>query len=385
MSINQAIVSFNGGELSPEIDARTDIEKYPAGCRRLENMIPVKYGGAKKRPGLEYVYDGTTAPNGRTTTTVRMIPFIYSKTVAYVIEVGDRYMRFYFGGEILEDEDSNEVWIATPYDEASIFQLDFEQIADVMRITDNNNKIHTLSRTGVYTFELAEIDFRKGPFLTRNDLLDPTNPSDTTLSCSVTTVGSVGILTATNDIFLEGHEGALFKLVHPRANTIIALSGAGTSSSINVKGTFSFVTHGKWTGIVYLQRSENLSDWENFRTYKSNSDRNIQLAHEEESDNVRYRIVSTAATSECDLTVDDSTQEGIVKILAVLNAFEASVEVYSEIASTAATRRWAEGAWSASRGYPSTVTFFEDRAVYGGASRQLTDDEFGANTYPLLR
>jgi hypothetical protein len=382
---NEALLSFNSGELSPKIDSRTDVEKYRAGCRTLENLIPTKYGGAEKRPGLRFIYDATTAPNSETTTTTRLIPFVYSKSVAYVIEVGAYYMRFFYGSSILEDAGSNEVWIASPYAESHIFELKFTQIADVMWIVHPQYAPRKLSRTDIYTFELAEIDFRKGPFLLRNDLIDPVNPSDTTLSCNVKKAGSVGILTSSNDIFLSGHVGALFKLIHPRATTIVEQSGAGTSSAINVKGTLSFVTHGTWTGTVYLQRSENLADWENFRTYKSTDDRNIQLSHVEEEDNVRYRIYTDAADITAEISVEDSTQEGIVKILNIINGYQASVEVYANLASTSTTRRWAEGAWSASRGYPGTVTFFEDRCVYGGASIQLSDDEFSASTYPILR
>jgi hypothetical protein len=385
MSINEAILSFNAGELSPKIDTRVDVEKYRSGCRRLENMIPTKYGGAERRPGLKFIQDATTSPNTQTTTKIRMIPFVYSKTVAYVIEVGAKYMRFYYGSAILEDADTNVVWIDTPYLETHIFELKFKQIADVMWICHPNYAPRKLSRTGVYTFELTEIDFRKGPFLLRNDLIDPVNPSNTTMSCNVTAAGSIGILTASNNIFLSGHIGALFKLIHPRTTTLVEQSGAGTSDAINVKGTFSFVTHGTWTGTVYLQRSDNLSDWENFRTYKGSADRNVQLSHTEEEDNIRYRINTDAAGVSADISLEDSTQEGIVKILNIINGYQASVEVYADLAATSTTRRWAEGAWSASRGYPGTVTFFEDRCVYGGASIQLSDNEFSASTYPILR
>jgi hypothetical protein len=302
-----------------------------------------------------------------------------------MIEIGDKYMRFYYADAILEDEDTDVVWINTPYLEADIFQLKFRQVADVMWITHPNYAPRKLSRTGVYTFELNEIDFRKGPFLIRNDLIDPVNPSDTTLSCNVTNVGAVGVLTASNDIFLSGHVGALFKIIHPRATTIIEQSGSGTSDVLNVKGTFSFITHGTWTGTVYLQRSDNLADWENFRTYKASGDRNVQLSHTEEEDNIRYRINTDAAAVSAELSVEDSRQEGIVKVLSVISGFQVSVEVYAALASTDTTRRWAEGAWSESRGYPGTVAFFEDRCCYGGASRQLSDAEFSASTYPVLR
>ena len=62
---NIAVIHFNSGEVSPEIDARKDIEKYTGGCRRLENMIPDVYGTAIKRPGTSKIAisngDGTYA------------------------------------------------------------------------------------------------------------------------------------------------------------------------------------------------------------------------------------------------------------------------------------------------------------------------------------
>lgn len=54
---NIPIISFNAGELSPKIDARADIEKYPSGCRTLENMIPTIYGDAERRPGTEFIHE----------------------------------------------------------------------------------------------------------------------------------------------------------------------------------------------------------------------------------------------------------------------------------------------------------------------------------------
>jgi len=54
-------VTFSGGEFSPKIDTRTDTEKYASGCRRLENMIPRKYGSVEKRPGTEMIVVGNGA------------------------------------------------------------------------------------------------------------------------------------------------------------------------------------------------------------------------------------------------------------------------------------------------------------------------------------
>ena len=53
-----AIVNFNAGEITPDVDAREDIEKYTGGCRKCENMIPDVFGNATKRPGTEFITIG---------------------------------------------------------------------------------------------------------------------------------------------------------------------------------------------------------------------------------------------------------------------------------------------------------------------------------------
>ncbi len=52
---NVAIVQLNAGELSPLIDARSDLEKFGSGCRRCENLIPRIYGPLERRPGTFFI------------------------------------------------------------------------------------------------------------------------------------------------------------------------------------------------------------------------------------------------------------------------------------------------------------------------------------------
>ncbi len=53
--INIPIVNLNGGVFTPLIDARSDIEKYRSGCRKLENFIPRIYGSIERRPGTRFI------------------------------------------------------------------------------------------------------------------------------------------------------------------------------------------------------------------------------------------------------------------------------------------------------------------------------------------
>ena len=410
---NLPILKFNAGELSDQIDARNDVEKYEAGCRHLENMIPRIYGSAERRPGTEFIYDAKNTPLSIANTVVIQIPFIFSTSIAYTVELGNRYARFYYNGDVLgdweyvyyEDEslfyegayvknyeydwyDDGDVWITTPYLAADLVQLQIKQRADVMWIVHPSYPPSKLSRTGVETFILQEIDFRKGPFLVRNDLIDPANPSTTTLTASTTTVGSSGMLTASVNIFQREHAGTLFMLIHSRATTSVKQVGVGTTSTLLIKGDYSFSTQGRWKGTVKLQRNENDAGWEDHKTYYAAvvGARNIQLASTESENNVEYRIKNVdAADCTAELTINNVLRKGIVKTNAYISPSKMSMTVYSVIESTDATKRWHEGAWSGVRGYPGSVTFFNNRCVYAGASRALSDEEFDATEYPSLR
>ena len=52
---NRAILNLNGGEYTPKIDARSDVEKFASGLRKCENMIPTIFGGVTRRPGTEFI------------------------------------------------------------------------------------------------------------------------------------------------------------------------------------------------------------------------------------------------------------------------------------------------------------------------------------------
>lgn len=53
--INIPIINLNGGEYSPLVDVRADVEKYSSGCRKLDNFIPRIHGAIERRPGTRFV------------------------------------------------------------------------------------------------------------------------------------------------------------------------------------------------------------------------------------------------------------------------------------------------------------------------------------------
>ena len=102
--VDKIIQSFNGGELSPLMDSRIDQQKYLAGCRTLENFIPLIYGGAERRPGLKYI-----ASQKASGSKGRVVGFEHSVSDTYMLLFEDLVIRFFkdgaqvLGGEGTED------------------------------------------------------------------------------------------------------------------------------------------------------------------------------------------------------------------------------------------------------------------------------------------
>ena len=184
-------------------------------------------------------------------------------------------------------------------------------------------------------------------------------------------------LVSSSAVFDPSHAtspGALFQLTQPRLVFKTGDDAVATgvmSAPIDVKGSFSWNVHGEWTGTIELQRNESSEGWETYRTFVTANDLHLNDTYTEESDNVQYRLnvtTWTSGTCHAEITVNESTQSGICRVIGYTSSTQVTAEIITDFASTEATKRWNEGAWSAYRGYPAAFTFFEERAVYGGTT-----------------
>lgn len=88
--------SFTGGVISPELVARTDLEKVRVGAKTLENMLVEAHGALKMRPGTRFMIPCIDQANP-----VRLIPFEFSEQVTYVLEFGEATVRAHSAGGTL--------------------------------------------------------------------------------------------------------------------------------------------------------------------------------------------------------------------------------------------------------------------------------------------
>lgn len=92
--------SFSGGEISPSLYARADLQRYATSLRTCRNTLIRKYGGSANRPGMQFVCQ-TQNPDDR----IKLIEFIFNDEQAYILEFGDEYVRFIQNGEYIYDGD----------------------------------------------------------------------------------------------------------------------------------------------------------------------------------------------------------------------------------------------------------------------------------------
>jgi len=183
-------------------------------------------------------------------------------------------------------------------------------------------------------------------------------------------------LTASSSTFQGGHVDALFKLTHKRAK--VTTKGTATATgvigeAIDVKGSWTFVTTGIHDSIIEIQRLADGTNWETFREYTSvitdgGGSTNNQKTDIEEEDGVQFRMNVTGYTSgsiTATFTVNNSTQDSIFKVTAFSSTTSVTATALVVPPENGTTVRWYEGSWSDVRGWPTTIAFFEERAVYG--------------------
>tara|TARA_B110000858_G_scaffold20209_1_gene20245 strand:+ start:1245 stop:4022 length:2778 start_codon:yes stop_codon:yes gene_type:complete len=154
-----ALNSFVSGEFSAKLDGRTDFEKYPSGCKTLENMLVHPQGAAARRVGTQFISEVKTS-----SAKTRLIPFEFSTTQTYVLEFGNTYIRMFKDkGQITEgDVTVTAITKANPgvvtANSHGYANGDFVILSSVVGMTEVNGKTFKVSNKATNTFELENVD-----------------------------------------------------------------------------------------------------------------------------------------------------------------------------------------------------------------------------------
>ncbi len=265
--------------------------------------------------------------------------------------------------------------------EETLDNVRYAQSGDTIFITIGRTyKPIKIERRGTRSWSVVNYETTAGPFL-------PANTAPITITPSATT-GNAITLTASQGIFREEHVGAMWKLdssgqlvtralgVTDAATEPIRISGVGAVRNADLTIT------GTWSGNVLLEKSlTEPGRWVTLATYGTN----IALVDQNDSiDNavIYYRFKKESGgsgTATCSIRTKYGSTTGVVEITGYTSPTVVTARVIQTLGSLDPTEDWSEGAWSALRGYPSSVAFFQGRLWWAGKDKvwgSVVDDYY---------
>ncbi len=343
-----ALTSFTAGELSAKMDGRTDFEKYQSGCKTLENMLVHPQGMASRRVGTQFISEIKTSANK-----TRLIPFEFSTTQTYMLEFGNQYIRFFKDkGQILEgDKTISAITKANPgvvtATSHGYSDGDFVVISSVAGMTEVNGKTFKVSNKTTNTFELEDID--------GNDV----NTS------SYSTYTSGGTANKIYQITTSYTTAQLFELKFAQSADVLYITHPSHEVS-----KLSRTGHTSWTlSEVDFAETGPYMDANTTAT-------TITPASSGTGTGVNFTASSTTGVNGGDgwQTTDVGRilkfNSGEAKITARTNTTVVVCTITKAFANTDATASWQLGSWSDTTGFPSCVSFFQQRLVFAGTTEE---------------
>lgn len=339
--------SFNAGEVSPLLAARTDIAKYKNALKTSINGIPLVQGGWTRRPGAPFVGECKNHSEQ-----CYLYSFEFSVTQAYMLVFGPSYIRFIRNNALitLTGQSITGITKANPavltYSGSDTYANgDRVAISGVVGMTQVNNREFAVANvdTGANTFELSGVN-----------------------STAYDTYTSGGTVAEIYEIASPYIEADLFELKFTQSADVLyithpsyaprKLTRTGHTSwtlseidfldgpYLNTNTTATTLTLGGTTGSVSVTASAatGINGGSGFLT----TDVGRLIRWKDPANNWTWLEI----TARTNATLVTATIRG------------------PDASATTATVNWRMGVWSDTTGYPAAVTFFEDRLFFGGST-----------------
>ena len=340
---NRVYTNFSAGEISPKLVARSDIEKYFQGCKTLENYIVLPGGGTESRPGTHYVAPVKTEANK-----TRCIPFIFSNSQAYVLELGNLYARVYANNGRVESPPGTPVEFVTPFATADLFNVKFTQNADTVYLFLQGTRTQKITRTSGTSWSITAVEFLNGPYITPQNS-DTTITLQSSLSAKQTVIkpsavannGSGAIRVTSN-----GHGYATNDYVYIKE--VGGVPNANGAWQITVIDANNFDLNGSTFAGSYTSGG---------KIVKLSVITSVGFTFTTNHVNTSFRIKASSAW-------------GDVYTRKYISATQMAAEITTALDGVGATSNWMEGLWSGAQGWPSCGTFHEQRLVCGGSTQK---------------
>lgn len=342
--------SFSGGEWSPLLKGRQDLEKYKSALATCLNAVPLAQGPWTRRPGTEFIIE--SGGGFVSSATSRLFRFEYSTTQSYIMEA------------------SNGTW--WPYTENGPVTL---PVIAVTSVTQANPPVVTTSSAHGYgglTYvmfptlsgmgQLRQRRFRASNFTANTFTLhneDLSNIDGTGFTAFVSgTVARIvgtspGYTTAELPNVRVAQSADVMFTVHPSYLPRSLVRASATTFTVtdmnfldgpylSLNGTATTLTPSATTGVSVITASgtAGINDGAGFKS--TDVGRLIRIKH--------------------------SSTWGNGKIITFTSTTQVTVSVRDAFGATTASANWRLGLYSDTTGFPTVIGFHEDRVVLAGCA-----------------
>lgn len=143
MNADKQYYSFLGGLVSQKLDERVDMDKFGKWFKVADNMRFFSTGAMQNRTGFVKV---ASTKNNLPNDNIRLLSFVFNNREAFLLELGQGYMRVFKDGvPVLDTNGSIKVWntaITFPADE----DLKYAQSGDIIFLTIPSKGIYEIKR-----------------------------------------------------------------------------------------------------------------------------------------------------------------------------------------------------------------------------------------------
>lgn len=137
--------SFLGGEVSPALYERCDMDKFGRWFAKAENIRFYETGGFRNRPGFVKIANTKNNAAGQK---IKLISFSFNDEESFLVEFGAGYARFFKNGQPIMDG-SSPYEITTPFLSFSENDIKYAQAGDTIFITHPQYGIYELIRQNI--------------------------------------------------------------------------------------------------------------------------------------------------------------------------------------------------------------------------------------------
>lgn len=315
----------------------------------------------------------------------RLLPFVFSKTQAYSLELGAGYIRFFNSDGQLLDQHHLVYEVETDLAETDLKDLYYCQSADVMYFARNGKRPKQLERYGHTDWKFSDYVFLYGPMKLAN--------KDDGLKISAVYNQNLAkfYLTCANDVFSAGDVGAWWKLKHRLRAVNFAPQYTTQQNTLSdamlVSGELTVQTTGTWGGQVELQYSADPKDensWTPLHTISSimyhdqAADQDVNSFNANDVVSVPaglwwIRVKPSVNNGRCYLRLDCEAQE--VDIFYKISEFISPIKVAAELVNNT---KDLETYFSTGREYKDCISVFTSATAPAGTFTSLQADAWHA-------